>query len=525
MSTSTVQVCTLSDLPERKSTEAVPLYRDSITILSKRQRVKQRFKIPRFESLNVPKWRKSNIAGVPRAKSGISLRSSSGEKKSEPQEEDRLAWRYDRTDRGHTPAILAIRPGHFLAKALDPIMFEVMDFLIEAAIDLAAVDLVMRDDVPTIQITGALKPSNFDKDIVPNLRDMLDNRIVSETGCVGNEYEIMFMTGSIERETTAPADHYRKAGLPGQSVGVQGIGWSTGTIGGYMLPKNPELLGQCFALSCHHVLLPTNKSASSEEAKGVQVPFYLKVVQKYHKGVSWKLPSEVIVESPSLGDHQATLERSEAAESEAKDALAELKEKEVFGSQTTRKSKSFWKIILDNLQQTSKRLQVFDRKFGTVIATSGYRVHPTMGVSLDWGIIRVVNSRAGKNIMKPANKGTWMFWDAFANREIMITDIADPAFGEEVYKVGRSGESYGVINGITDGVNLPGNGRLTREWTIIGNAKKEFSLPGDSGSFIINRHLQLVGMIIGGRDELSYFTPIKIILQDIEQQTGKRFSL
>ncbi|KAF3913655.1 hypothetical protein ABW21_db0207621 [Orbilia brochopaga] len=77
--------------------------------------------------------------------------------------------------------------------------------------------------------------------------------------------------------------------------------------------------------------------------------------------------------------------------------LAELKEKyEMLGTPIPQRPGGFEAQILE----ISKQLELansFDRDFGTVVGTSGYRVHPGTRHSLDWGVFRLLNERIGKN--------------------------------------------------------------------------------------------------------------------------------
>lgn len=48
---------------------------------------------------------------------------------------------------------------------------------------------------------------------------------------------------------------------------------------------------------------------------------------------------------------------------------------------------------------------------------------------------------------------------------------------------------------------------------------------GDSGSWILNEVGQLVGLLWGGTHSVCYFTPIQMVLDDIEARTGMKVEL
>ncbi|EPS43330.1 hypothetical protein H072_2684 [Dactylellina haptotyla CBS 200.50] len=440
------------------------------------------------------------------------------ENQNDPNKE-RLAYRYDQTYRGHIPVITALNPGNFLGEALRPILFKVMDFLSEVGVDFGAVDVIAIDGLPTLHITGSSKPENFEDEIIPILREMLR---------VDGEYMIRYGVGAVRRGSVLSLSEYRRASRPGQSVGVQGIGWSSGTMGGFLVGKKPELQGHCFGMSCHHVLLPTKKSATAEEEEGILVPVHLKPLNMVHKALGWNFSSEVIVESPSLGDHRDTISNLKTSRRDAEQELEKLEEKfKVTKERISTTRRSFWQGLIADAQQQLKKLEVFDRKAGVVIATSGYKVDPQTRMTLDWGLVKMANNKTWKNIVTPVTRATgkWHIWAAYPDYK--ITDIGDPAEGDEVFKVGRSGESYGVISCIPHGINLMENGTTTSEWTIVGHKNREFAEGGDSGSWVLNTKGELVGMVFAENEDLhlAYLTPIKLILEDIKRQTGKAFAI
>lgn len=90
-------------------------------------------------------------------------------------------------------------------------------------------------------------------------------------------------------------------------------------------------------------------------------------------------------------------------------------------------------------------------------------------------------------------------------------DVATPG----VYKVKKRGCTSGITNGTADYLNAEGNigdevfhRYYTDAIKIAGNS---FSIPGDSGSALLNSSNQVVGIVFGGSTIYGYATPIQTI--------------
>ncbi|KAF3909094.1 hypothetical protein ABW21_db0204617 [Orbilia brochopaga] len=168
-----------------------------------------------------------------------------------------------------------------------------------------------------------------------------------------------------------------------------------------------------------------------------------------------------------------------------------------------------------------ERLVSQNRSFGTVTATSGYRVDPTTRHALDWGLFEIISSRPAQNRL-PQENSFIKSW--YSVKGLDIRGIADPEEGEEVVKFGAvSGWTFGTINGVKDAVYVGKPGSESREWCITSKHDLVFSDCGDSGSFVINRNFKVVGLVIAGCDHirtLTYMTPMRLVLEDIKRQTG-----
>lgn len=97
-------------------------------------------------------------------------------------------------------------------------------------------------------------------------------------------------------------------------------------------------------------------------------------------------------------------------------------------------------------------------------------------------------------------------------------------------KGARTGLTDGVYNLIEPVVKIEipgGKTRTTSEHCIIGRASAPgpFSKNGDSGSWIMDEECRLVGLLWGGSNSVAYFTPIGLVLADIEARIGWRVEL
>ena len=104
-----------------------------------------------------------------------------------------------------------------------------------------------------------------------------------------------------------------------------------------------------------------------------------------------------------------------------------------------------------------------------------------------------------------------------------VTEI--PPEGHKVRKFGRTtGITEGCINPVDSFVRFKGTPfeMVCKEKMICGIAGKSFTSAGDSGAWVVDELGGLIGMVWGGfaRDEGTFFTPIKLIIEDITKQTG-----
>ncbi len=93
-----------------------------------------------------------------------------------------------------------------------------------------------------------------------------------------------------------------------------------------------------------------------------------------------------------------------------------------------------------------------------------------------------------------------------------LTGVAEPQLGMAVQKVGRTtGLTQGVVTQIDVTVNVDYSGRTVRFVNQV--FASPMSAPGDSGSGILDMDRRAVGLLFGGSDRATIFTPIQRILE------------
>lgn len=109
--------------------------------------------------------------------------------------------------------------------------------------------------------------------------------------------------------------------------------------------------------------------------------------------------------------------------------------------------------------------------------------------------------------------------------------------GLEVFKVARTtGLTVGTIDRLASYVKVirPSSNkhqapiRTTLElYAVRGGYNRLFNKAGDSGAWILDGLGHLAGLLWGGCEKSNhgYFTPIKLVIDDIEKYTGKKVEI
>ncbi|KAK6356055.1 hypothetical protein TWF718_000429 [Orbilia javanica] len=276
---------------------------------------------------------------------------------------------------------------------------------------------------------------------------------------------IIFSQAKVKKGAALRASEYNNRQSCGVGIGVRGVSWSAGTVGGYFESETGELYG----LTCHHVLLPTAKHQVLEiEELGQSVtkeyPEYLDVVGLHHPAFK---PEDGAIEvvQPPCSDHSETLLTLQNSLKRAEERLGALKAKyEVLGIPVPENKAEVWQSVARDKSRQLTTAQSYNRTFGSVICSSGYKVDLETKASIDWGLSEISRDRSVLNMVASVDaerrQGSW---EGLSEDRIDFNGTADPVEGESVFKIGRkTGPTFGVINGTKDGVNLRGNlgGRL-----------------------------------------------------------------
>lgn len=101
------------------------------------------------------------------------------------------------------------------------------------------------------------------------------------------------------------------------------------------------------------------------------------------------------------------------------------------------------------------------------VPASSYARRSKVWSSIDWCLFQL---SADKQVDTSALNPRPNLASQSEMRRMGIRSLADgmPIPGTRVYKSGcKTGVTRGVVNGVTKSANIPGNGKLTTEWTIL----------------------------------------------------------
>ncbi|KAI5816549.1 hypothetical protein BZA77DRAFT_353784 [Pyronema omphalodes] len=210
-----------------------------------------------------------------------------------------------------------------------------------------------------------------------------------------------------------------------------------------------------------------------------------------------------------------------------------------------------------NIARLEKICESRESYFGKVKFSSGYdrtsHAYPpslfdnctddTLVHTMDWAIFddipgqrlpqenRVVgrpsNSYAEENEPVSTMVCSQFFEDVF-NRS--ACPDAQPVANVSIPEPHRRVQGVGAITGHQDGylattpglIKLEEYGKHTLEWSFCPRYKNGLGQAGDSGAWIFDDYGSVIGMILAHSDisELTYFTPIKVLFDDILEVTG-----
>ncbi|KAK6331352.1 hypothetical protein TWF730_004433 [Orbilia blumenaviensis] len=411
------------------------------------------------------------------------------------------------------PDIRALPPNHFLDEAVRPVIRKIARRLDILGLKVLCIDPVMMDNCPTILITSRRqKPQDFDFIIAPAIRSMVQTR---RFYCI----EFSAETPQVLSKRVLSFSTYLPVRLPGQSIGVAGIPWSAGTVGGLIQFDDPNMVNYCFAMSCHHILQPTRPPFQTGDSHVQKNSRHLNTIGLLHKAVPWKLKGTSRIVMPALFDRADQLEDLGLQRIALHNRIASAKHN--YSKDKIRRPEDFKMTKIERKDDARLiQLQRRDCTFGKIAITSGYRIDPQTGGSIDWGLVRLPKNTAVGNTFIFPGEG----WGG--KLETIVIDVSEPIPGEEVGKIGCStGFTTGVISSTVHCVDLDCNGVYTKEWAVVGHRNHPFSADGDSGSWVINKKSEVVGVIIGNNGVISYMSPMNAVIEDIQAVTGRKVVL
>ncbi|KAK2816788.1 hypothetical protein FQN49_007982 [Arthroderma sp. PD_2] len=278
----------------------------------------------------------------------------------------------------------------------------------------------------------------------------------------------------------------------GSSIGVKGREAEAGTLGGWLILNLPREKRQVkCALSCYHVIRSEIASVAGHTDTN---------------GVHWDDPrGRLTIEYPADLDGKAT--------------MARLDELCKFGPHD---------------QQLQQQYNMLSRLMsgpgiGKVFLASGHQRRKNH--RLDWALIETIETFSHNKPPSPSLGGNAEFMlpetgpEYNPHPDAKIRHFGSAKEGDWVVKIGRTTLTSGVINAMKTVTWAPGN---TSEEIEIVSEHADFAAGGDSGSFVINAHGELVGLLFAVEKnscgwDTAYMTPIRLIQDHIKEVTGGGF--
>ncbi|KAF3232313.1 hypothetical protein TWF192_010076 [Orbilia oligospora] len=136
-----------------------------------------------------------------------------------------------------------------------------------------------------------------------------------------------------------------------------------------------------------------------------------------------------------------------------------------------------WTRLGEDASRNLAAIEAYNRTFGTLVASSDYKIDSESKNSIDWAMFKISGERSPQN----------------------VTEVI-----------------FGIISGVKDGVSLKENKGETMERCVVGKNGADFSAARDSGSLVFNETFQVVGLLTAGCDSVGLITYLlKIELDSI----------
>lgn len=192
-----------------------------------------------------------------------------------------------------------------------------------------------------------------------------------------------------------------------------------------------------------------------------------------------------------------------------------------------------------NVRKALQALELVGKELGDVVYASGRQVSPSSNRVLEWALVDSP-STFKKNVTPTeygwhsTSEAAWV--SLTGGRSEFIQQMAAFKPGDKLTCSGRGSVSSGFVNRIPRRIRWD-DGTETEEDEVLDGVgpprevRGFLASRGDVGSWVVEKHGKLVGMIIaldiwtGPRGCTAFVTPIKDIVQHIEATTGGRISL
>jgi hypothetical protein len=375
--------------------------------------------------------------------------------------------------------------------------------------------------VPTLVVTvrpGSITNWNA---LIKSIEDILRNS--SLNGIMAITYDIGSVSLAEARDYWIDTDAISPKG--GSSIGLTDEPRASGTLGGFFYLDVPDRTPMLCALTCHHVILPTDKDkAEVINANGVDIN-------------NQQDPGRSTVRYPSLFDINKAIQiEEELAQTlqERCDQTSDLIEKEMVIEESPQYQD--WIRDLDQRNDIDQRkkalLEMKEKKsFASVLASSGMRIGPN-GNRLDWSLLKVEDATFHINYAPltrsiPTAHNPKGVYAIFRDKEVSEFSVL-PLHGFTL-KNGRSTSiTTGQFSAIQPDVQWEGTDQKSLEWELVSYIPElNYCERGDSGAFVLDKSGALCAILIGQHNAVwsrqhgaGIATPIDDILDDIKLRTG-----
>ncbi|KAM0800614.1 hypothetical protein BDR22DRAFT_963013 [Usnea florida] len=331
-------------------------------------------------------------------------------------------------------------------------------------------------------------------------------------------------TGSVPHQAYARQVH------GGWGIGVDNN--STGTLGGFVTLCDDHGNKKVYGLTNYHVIRPETRNfpagidrGSTEDAWPPEfINIYSSSEQDFEE-------EKRVVELELAGNktewqlfHPSTLRNAQMGQT-----IPETDRRQL---EYLQKRKSLLETrlgLLNSLQDTERRL-------GRVAYYGGFRVDKNS--RMDWALIEVAQERVGVNRL-PTLEEIPPDFSLEGDRISRISKTSEDTTGlGRYFKIGRTtgltfGESHKIESEVWLEVPLNDGDQGSKKRKIRSQARvivapkgsENFNRGGDSGAWVCDRFGSLVGLVWGGEGQKCYYTPIGLIIADIEARTGREVGL